>query len=104
MEINRFTLASPDPVLPEGEFSEPVILAPGQVRIGDPGQPVTTQQLVGHCTFGARDAALLLTLLPDFVIIRGKARLGALIRLVADEARAERPGARWCWNGCWRCC
>lgn len=75
-----------------GRFTEPVPLAPGQVRIGDPDLPVTTQQLVGHCTFGARDAALLLTLLPDLVVIRGEARLAMLIRLVADEARAARPG------------
>lgn len=88
----RFTISSPDPVLPAGQFSEPVLLAPGQVRIGDPDLPVTTQQLVGHCTFGARDAALLLTLLPDLVVIRGEARLAMLIRLVADEARAVRPG------------
>ncbi|MBJ2149837.1 AraC family transcriptional regulator [Paracoccus sp. IB05] len=88
----RFTISSPDPVLPKGQFSVPVLLAPGQVRIGDPDLPVTTQQLVGHCTFGARDAALLLTLLPDLVVIRGEARLAMLIRLVADEARAVRPG------------
>ncbi|WP_192931186.1 cupin domain-containing protein [Gemmobacter serpentinus] len=88
----RFTISSPDSVLPKGQFSEPVLLAPGQMRIGDPDLPVTTQQLVGHCTFGARDAALLLTLLPDLVVIRGEARLAMLIRLVADEARATRPG------------
>ncbi|RWR26042.1 AraC family transcriptional regulator [Sinirhodobacter populi] len=87
-----FTISSPDPVLPKGQFTEPVLLAPGQVRIGDPGLPVTTQQLVGHCTFAARDAALLLTLLPDLVVIRGEARLATLIQLVADEARATRPG------------
>lgn len=88
----RFTFSSPDPVLPQGQFSDPVLTAPGQVRIGDPDLPVTTQQLVGHCTFAARDAGLLLTLLPDLVVIRGEARLGTLIRLVADEARATRPG------------
>ncbi|WP_417743411.1 AraC family transcriptional regulator [Salipiger sp.] len=88
----RFTISSPDPVLPAGHFTNPVPMAPGQVRIGDPDLPVTTQQLVGHCTFGARDAALLLTLLPDLVVIRGEARLAMLIRLVADEARAARPG------------
>lgn len=88
----RFTISSPEPVLPAGQFTEPVVLAPGQVRIGDPDLPVTTQQLVGHCTFGARDAPLLLTLLPDLVVIRGEARLAMLIRLVADEARATRPG------------
>ena len=88
----RFTLSSPDPVLPAGQFSEPALIAPGQVRIGDPDQPVTTLSLVGHCTFAAPDAGLLLTLLPDLVVIRGEARLAMLIRLVADEARATRPG------------
>lgn len=88
----RFTLSSAGPVLPPGQFSEPVLVAPGQVRIGDPDLPVTTQSLVGHCTFAARDAGLLLTLLPDLVVIRGEARLAMLIRLVADEARATRPG------------
>lgn len=87
-----FTLASVDPVLPAGDLSEPVLIAPGQVRIGDPDQPVTAQQLVGHCSFGAADAGLLLTLLPDLVVIRGEARLAMLIKLVADEARALRPG------------
>lgn len=88
----RFTIPSVDPALPEGQFSEPVLIEPGQVRIGDPDLPVTAQQLVGHCTFGTRDAALLLTLLPDFVVIRDEARLAMLIQLVADEARATRPG------------
>ena len=88
----RFTVSSLDPVLPDGQFSEPVVTAPGQVRIGDPDLPVTTQQLVGHCTFAARDAELLLTLLPELIVIRGEARLASLIRLVADEARALRPG------------
>lgn len=88
----RFTFSSPDPVLPAGQFSQPVLIAPGQMRIGDPELPVTTQHLVGHCTFAARDAGLLLTLLPDLVVIRGEARLAMLIRLVADEARATRPG------------
>jgi AraC-like DNA-binding protein len=88
----RFTLSSPAQILAEGQFTEPVQIAPGQVRIGDPDLPITTQQLVGHCTFGTRDADLLLTLLPDLVVIRGEARLAMLIRLVADEARADRPG------------
>ncbi|TGN67938.1 AraC family transcriptional regulator [Paracoccus liaowanqingii] len=35
---------------------------------------------------------MLLTLLPDLVVIRGEERLAMLIRLVADEARATRPG------------
>lgn len=87
-----FTLSSPDPVLPEGQFSRPVQLAPGEVRIGDPAHPINAQQLVGHCSFASRDAGLLLTLLPEVVVIRGEARLAQLIRLVADEAKADRPG------------
>ncbi len=52
----RFTLPSLDPVLPQGRFSDPVLIAPGQVRIGDPDLPVTTQSL--HlCRVGCQAAA-----------------------------------------------
>jgi AraC-like DNA-binding protein len=37
------------------------------------------------------DAAMLVTLLPDMVIVRGQDRLGMLARLIADETRAARP-------------
>jgi len=38
------------------------------------------------------DSALLLTLLPKLVHIRGDVRLSALVHLVIDESRSQRPG------------
>lgn len=87
-----FTMSSINPTPPADLLSEPMVQAQGLVRIGDPAEPIDTQQLVGHCVFGAPDAALLVTLLPDMVVVRGQDRLGMLVRLVADEARASRPG------------
>ena len=47
--------------------------------------------LVGHCTFGSPDAALLVSLLPQVVHVRGEARLATLVELVGQETRATRP-------------
>ena len=47
--------------------------------------------LVGHCTFGSPDAALLVSLLPRLVHVRGEARLATLMDLVSGETREVRP-------------
>lgn len=46
---------------------------------------------MGHCVFGSPDAALLTSLLPSVVHIRGEKRLATLVRLVGDECRELRP-------------
>lgn len=86
----NFTMSSVDPV-PTGRVETvPVIQHDGTVRLGGDG-PTEVQQLVGYCTFGSADASLLVSLLPDLVVVRGEARLGVLASLVRDEARGERP-------------
>ena len=87
-----FTQSSLAPLPRADQLGEPVTLAPGIVRIGDPEAPIETQQLLGHCVFGAPDAALLVTLLPRMLVVRADARIAMLVRLLADEARARRPG------------
>jgi len=64
----------------------------GVVRIGPLDDPPTVQMLIGYCTLGSPDADLLLSLLPEMVVVRRAERLSALSKLVADEARSERPG------------
>jgi AraC-like DNA-binding protein len=64
---------------------------PGGVRIGDPGSPVEVRMLVGHCEFGSPDAALLVSLLPEWLHVRGEPRLSALMQLVGEESRTDRP-------------
>jgi AraC-like DNA-binding protein len=46
--------------------------------------------LVGHCSFGSPDAALLVSLLPRLVHVRDDNRLATVVQLVADESRARR--------------
>jgi AraC-like DNA-binding protein len=64
---------------------------PGEVRHGTPDGPPDVRLLAGHFTFGSPDAALLVTLLPKLIHIRGEPRLATLVQLASDEARALRP-------------
>ncbi|GAB3411715.1 AraC family transcriptional regulator [Massilia agilis] len=64
---------------------------PGGVRVGDPDGPVDVRMLVGNCVFGSPDSALLVSLLPHYVHIRGEQRLSTLVQMVGDESRADRP-------------
>ena len=47
--------------------------------------------MAGHCSFGSPDASLLVSLLPQFVHVRGEQRLATLVQLVREESRAQRP-------------
>ena len=59
--------------------------------MGDPDGAVDARMLVGHCMFASPDAALLVPLLPQWVHVRGERRLSALVQLVGDESRSDRP-------------
>ena len=85
-----FTVTSLAPP-PGGRATEPVEVRPGVFHLGEPGAP-DTRLLVGHCGFGSNDAALLVSLLPEQVIVRGERRLTTLVELLSEEARADRPG------------
>jgi len=89
--VTAFTVSSLDPPPPPGLQSRPVTGEDGIVRIGMSDGPADVQQLVGHCSFGSPDAELLVSLLPDMVVVRGENRLASLAALVRDEARADRP-------------
>ena len=86
-----FAMSSVNPKPPEGFEILPVKEADGIYRLGNPDSPVDTQQLIGFCVFGSPDASLLVSLLPDVIVSRGENRVGTLVKLVADEARADRP-------------
>ncbi len=74
-----------------GEAVSPITPVPGGAWVGHPKGPADVRLLVGHCVFGAPDAALLVSLLPQWVHVRGERRLSTLVQLVGDEARAKRP-------------
>ena len=87
-----YTMSSLAPAIPQAADSVPVELPQGQFRLGDPDGPPEVLLLVGHCAFGSPDAALLVSLLPQLVHVRGEHRLATLVQLVMDESRARRPG------------
>jgi AraC-like DNA-binding protein len=68
----------------------PAQLADGRFRAGRLDGPADLRMRIGHCSFGAPDAALLVSLLPDVVIVRGEPRLATLMQLLGEETRARR--------------
>ncbi|WEY39947.1 MULTISPECIES: AraC family transcriptional regulator [Paraburkholderia] len=76
----------------EGDaVASPITPIPGGARVGNPDEPINVRMLVGHCVFGSPDSALLVSLLPQWVHVRGASRLSTLVQLVGDESRADRP-------------
>ena len=74
-----------------GVITAPMQIGDGHFRVGPPHGPAVLRMRIGHCRFGAPDAALLVSLLPQMVLVRGEPRLATLMQLVADETRAQRP-------------
>jgi AraC-like DNA-binding protein len=79
------------PPPPGVETPMPVALGNGEFRIGPADNPVDTRLMAGHCSFGSPDAALLVSLLPQLVHVRGEQRLATLVQLVREESREQRP-------------
>jgi AraC-like DNA-binding protein len=63
-----------------------------EVRYGDRGGRPDVRLLGGYFLFDSADAALLASLLPPLVHVRGIARLAQLVELVGDEALDRRAG------------
>jgi len=73
------------------ETAPPVALGGGRFRIGRPDGPPDLRLVGGHCSFGSPDAALLVSLLPQVVHVRGEQRLATLVQLVSEETHEQRP-------------
>lgn len=71
----------------------PVRINDGHFRVGSQHAPASLRMRIGHCSFGAPDAALLVSLLPEVVVVRDKPRLATLMQLIDEETR-ERRAAR----------
>jgi AraC-like DNA-binding protein len=88
---HQFSMMSVAP--PEGSSdSDHIMLPGGEVRIGNRDQTPNFRALVGYCVLESSDTALLLSLLPKIIHVRGDRRLTMLVELVGDEAKAQRPG------------
>lgn len=87
-----FTMSGFEPVAPVDIDPKTAPAPTGEVRHGDPGGPADVRLLGGYFVFDSPDAALLVSLLPALMHVRGAERLLVLVRLVDGESGAERPG------------
>lgn len=85
--MTGFTPVAPVPMDPKAGAAQS-----GEVRHGRRGGPPEVRLLGGYFVFDSPDAALLVSLLPALVHIRGAERLSTLVRLVGEESRAQRSG------------
>jgi AraC-like DNA-binding protein len=87
-----FILAGFEPVTPLRVEPKTGPASSTEVRHGRLGGPADVRLLGGYCVFGSHDAAMLVSLLPGLVHVRGVERLSLLVRIVEEESGARRPG------------
>ena len=86
-----FTMSSLESMTSEDIDIPPVALPNGEFRLGIQTGAPDVRLLVGYCVFGSPDAALLVSLLPQLVHVRGERRLTTIVQLVREESRELRP-------------
>jgi AraC-like DNA-binding protein len=91
-QAEGFVMSSLEPMTPVDAYSEPVAVRPGEFRNGPADAAPEVVLLLGYCDFGSPDAALLVSLLPQLMHVRGEQRLVTIVRLLGEESRAQRPG------------
>lgn len=87
-----FVLSGFEPVVPD--YIDPQVTpAPmDEVRHGTQDADPDVRLLGGYFVFDSPDAALLVSLLPALVHVRGVERLSVLVRLVGEESKQQRSG------------
>ncbi|MBU9812745.1 AraC family transcriptional regulator [Rahnella sp. C60] len=92
-EAKRFSTSSLDrqPPVTGETITTPITPMPGGARVGNPDSVVDMRMLVGNCVFGSPDSALLVSLLPQWLHVRGEKRLSTLVQMVGEEYRADKP-------------
>ncbi|MFI5445164.1 AraC family transcriptional regulator [Polaromonas sp. UC242_47] len=87
-----FTLSGFAPAVPV--FLDPKLQPPpeGEIRHGTREGPPDVRMLGGYFDFDSPDAALMVSLLPTLLHVRGIGRLPLLVQLVREESIAQRPG------------
>ena len=87
-----FTMAGFEPATPKVIDPKTAAAPTDEVRHGRRGGRPDVRLLGGNFVFDSPDATLLVSLLPALVHVRGVERLAVLVRLVAEESAARRPG------------
>lgn len=90
-----FTLSGLEPAVPVFLDPHKAAATEGELRHGRRKGPPDVRMLGGYFAFDSPDAALLVSLLPALLHVRGMERLAVLVQLVRDESLAERPGRDW---------
>lgn len=90
-EVVDFTMSGLTELPDDVPDTLPVAMPDGGFRLGTIDGPADVEYLIGHCAFGSPDADLLVSLLPQIVLVRGERRLATLVELLRDESRAQRP-------------
>ena len=87
-----FTLASDDP--PQPVLRDPHALPSdgSELRYGEPDGAPDMRALGGAFLFDRDDPALLVSMLPAVVHVRGSTRLSQLVTMVAEETVVQHPG------------
>src|SRR5262249_6934932 len=83
-----FTLSGFEPVRPERIDPKVTPSPTDEVRHGTRGGRPDVRLLGGYFVFDSPDAALMVSLLPAMVHVRGAPRLSVLVHLVGDESTA----------------
>ncbi|MDR7192025.1 AraC family transcriptional regulator [Luteimonas terrae] len=87
-----FTLCSDETVPPVLRDPDALPSDGSEIRYGDADGPADMRALGGAFLFDRDDPALLVSLLPAVVHVRGSSRLSQLVAMVAEETRVLRPG------------
>lgn len=87
-----FTISSIVPATPRHVDPRVTPSPAEEVRHGRPDGPADVRLLGGYFVFDTPDAALLVSLLPAMIHVRGIRRLSVLVQLVGEEAGEQRFG------------
>jgi len=87
-----FTMTGFEPVTPVPMDPRVAAAGTGELRYRRSGGPPDVRLLGGYFSFDSPDAALLVSLLPAVVHVRGMERLALLVRLLSEEAQEHRSG------------
>jgi AraC-like DNA-binding protein len=87
-----FTMSGFEPAAPLRIDPKTAPTPEGQVRHGRQEGPADVRQFGGWFTFGSPDAALLVSLLPRMIHVRGVPRLTQLVQLLGEEEKGNAIG------------
>ncbi len=87
-----FTMTGFGSVTPQQLDPKTMPAPTGEVRHGRRGGRPDVRMLGGYFLFDSPDAALLVSLLPVLLHVRGVERLSILVRFVREESLQQRPG------------